>query len=556
MFKNYYNNKIINMSRGFGSFDTTYYGPTYTEDIEAIEKGLQEGMQIGTQIAQARANSIRQKADLEAQRQRDAANQATMDKLDAATREGLVLVGDTKSDNLNDARVDFSNMLVDKFNKLKIAKDDGTITAADYSKGVMTLQAQIPAYKAAERVMRSGIEQYTDALANGNLSNADNSEDIQFWAAMTRGDANVDYRVNKDGTISLAGTWKTTDGKEKPIDAELAEMDRLPFILTKPETTAAQQLAADVNTILDTKEGNTMRQMNKDGVYEAHIEKIYTEDGGYEPWFKQFAEESFDGYFSGLGKGDPRKGLKQYLMDSIEISDRKELMDKLNGGKPSESYGLNTLNDLLANKDSTFINNFINKEVKTDWLEQTKEAVIKGNEVMLNKTNQDTTKARLELEKQKADVLKAQAQAGNAVKNLKNNSKIEGNFSYANTYLDNIASGDFDLFKKGDGFEFGFKDNNLVISKLNKEGQATGQKFDYSLDDLTKMIASETLTGKESNPSSPQYKALRDSISIWWKENGQSTKENLLKQYASEDEKEDDKGFFQGIRDYLFGTEN
>ena len=70
------------------------------------------------------------------------------------------------------------------------------------------------------------------------------------------------------------------------------------------------------------------------------------------------------------------------------------------------------------------------------------------------------------------------------------------------------------------------------------------------------MIASETLTGKESNPSSPQYKALRDSISVWWKENGQSTKENLLKQYASEDEKEDDKGFFQGIRDYLFGTEN
>ena len=263
-------------------------------------------------------------------------------------------------------------------------------------------------------------------------------------------------------------------------------MDRLPFILTKPETTAAQQLAADVSTILDTKEGNAMRKMNKDGVYEAHIEKIYTEDGSYEPWFKQFAEESFDGYFSGLGKGDPQKGLKQYLMDSIEISDRKELMDKLNGGKPSESYGLKTLNDLLENKNSTFINNFINKEVKKDWLEQTKEAVIKGNEVMLNKTNQDTTKARLELEKQKADVLKAQAQAGNAVKNLKNNSKIEGNFSYANTYLDNIASGDFDLFKKGDGFEFGFKDNNLVISKLNKEGQATGQKFDYSLDDLTK----------------------------------------------------------------------
>lgn len=472
------------MSRGFGSFDTTYYGPTYTEDIEAIEKGLQEGMQIGTQIAQARANNIKQKADLEAQRQRDAANQATMDKLDAATREGLVLVGDTKSDNLNDARVDFSNMLVDKFNKLKIAKDDGTITAADYSKGVMTLQAQIPAYKAAERVMRSGIEQYTDALANGNLSNADNSEDIQFWAAMTRGDANVDYRVNKDGTISLVGTWKTTDGAEKPIDAELAEMDRLPFILTKPETTAAQQLAADVSTILDTKEGNAMRKMNKDGVYEAHIEKIYTEDGGYEPWFKQFAEESFDGYFSGLGKGDPRKGLKQYLMDSIEISDRKELMDKLNGGKPSESYGLKTLNDLLENKNSTFINNFINKEVKTDWLEQTKEAVIKGNEVMLSKTNQDTTKARLELEKQKADVLKAKAQALSAQKKLvENNSKEESTPDYVNQYAE-------------------------IFKKPEMTGQTGG-----SFEDLQKSI--NELTDSDPDEKAKRYrKNLYDAFSI------------------------------------------
>ena len=79
------------MAQGFGSFDATYYGPTYTEDIEAIEKGLQEGLQIGTNIRQQQIANEKQKADLVAQRKRDAANQLALDRQDAAVREGLIL---------------------------------------------------------------------------------------------------------------------------------------------------------------------------------------------------------------------------------------------------------------------------------------------------------------------------------------------------------------------------------------------------------------------------------------------------------------------------------
>jgi len=53
------------MAQGFGSFDATYYGPTYTEDIEAIEKGLQQGMQMGANIRQAIAQTRNNKQILE-----------------------------------------------------------------------------------------------------------------------------------------------------------------------------------------------------------------------------------------------------------------------------------------------------------------------------------------------------------------------------------------------------------------------------------------------------------------------------------------------------------
>ena len=418
------------MAQGFGSFDATYYGPTYTEDIEAIEKGLQEGLQIGTNIRQQRIANEKQKADLVAQRKIDAANQLALDRQDATVREGLILKPESKSDNLNDATIDFSNILVDKLNQLKIARDDGAITAADYSKGVMVLQAQIPAYKSATKAFYGQAEMFMDNLNNGTLSKANSAEAIEFWSAITRGDADFSYKVNDDGSMSLAGTWTTTDGEEKVFDAALGEMDRLPMISIRPETTVKDQIAADVKNILDTKDGNAMRRLDpKTGQYKEEIQELTKPDGSYQTWLKQFATESFDGYFNGLGRGDKRKALKEYLMDSVDIADRKVLMDQLAGGD-AESYGIDTLNNLLEGKNSTDINDFINSAVKVDWFDKTKEAVLNANREIINKSNANTYEARLKLQKDEANTRKAIYQAEESrlgLEKTKNSNKPKGN---------------------------------------------------------------------------------------------------------------------------------
>ena len=167
------------MSRygNLGAFDYRVTNvPQY--DLEAdINKGIERGIKFGQMISSAKKSK-------EIERQKEIANQIALDKLDKATKEGLILPADSSTTSLNNARIDFSNKLVDKLNQAKIMRDDGSLTAADYSKIVMTLESQIPAYKAAEKVMTGGITTYIDALEDGKLSNANSPESIEFWSAI------------------------------------------------------------------------------------------------------------------------------------------------------------------------------------------------------------------------------------------------------------------------------------------------------------------------------------------------------------------------------------
>lgn len=411
-------------TKGLGWFDTTYYGPTYTEDIDAINQGIEQGLKIGAAVRERQAENRRQQADYEANRQKQIVNELTLNKLDNESREGLILKPASKSDNLNDARVDFSNMLVDKFNQLKIARDAGDLTAADYSKGLMVLQQQVPAYKAAEKIMYTGVEQYLDALDDGTLSESNDPEALEFWGAIARGDADVSYKIGDDGNIFLTGTWNDSNGKAQPIDAALKEMERLPFLSKKPETTVKQQLEADVSNILATKKGNAMKAFNeKTGKYQEDYNPISNPDGTPTTWFKQFADESFDGYFSGLGGGNKKKALKEYLLDSLEVQDRVELMDKLaqytnksdkNGS--AESYGLATVNELVNDLTPDQIKSFINSTVKGSWIDQTRNAVLKANKELIDKANLAQSEASLEYRKDLANTRKAEYQAESARK--------------------------------------------------------------------------------------------------------------------------------------------
>ena len=124
------------MSRygNLGSFDYKVTNvPQY--DLEAdINKGIERGMKFGQMIGQGMRQARESEANKVIARQKEIANQAALDKIDKATREGLILKADDDAGALNDTRIDFSNMLVDRLNQAKIARDNGTLTAADYSK--------------------------------------------------------------------------------------------------------------------------------------------------------------------------------------------------------------------------------------------------------------------------------------------------------------------------------------------------------------------------------------------------------------------------------------
>ena len=363
------------MSRygNLGAFDYKVTNvPQY--DLEAdIDRGINRGIKLGQIIGKGIASG-------EAERQKEIANQLALDKIDKATREGLILPADSGVNSLNDARIDFSNKLVDKLNQAKIMRDDGSLTAADYSKVVMTLESQIPAYKAAEKVMTGGITTYIDALEDGKLSKANSPKSIEFWSAIATGRAKVDYAYDENGNMEMVGTWTDSEGKKQPIKAALERFEQLPFILDKPEATAAENREADVKNILDTKEGSTLSKLSsKTGpggapIYETDVQTIsYKDVNGNEvlkPWFKQFGDDSFNSYFDSLGKGDLRMGLKQYLLDSeVGFGDYE------------------SVNSILENKSVDELNK-MKVALRNQYVEDLKLDVLKANNLRIQELNE------------------------------------------------------------------------------------------------------------------------------------------------------------------------
>ena len=108
---------------GFGSFDptlTTRFGPTGTEDIEALEAGLQRGFQQGQQIAQIIQAGKRFRADQEKQKQLDDIRAVEIFEQHKLSQEKLNFPDeDDNVDGLSNARAEVSNMLVDKSNKCR-----------------------------------------------------------------------------------------------------------------------------------------------------------------------------------------------------------------------------------------------------------------------------------------------------------------------------------------------------------------------------------------------------------------------------------------------------
>lgn len=375
---------------GLGWFDPTYYGPTYTEDIEAINRGIELGQQTGRMIGMGILRSRKLQEDIEERNRGALADALAMGKVEKNFQESLVLPPVEGVESLQNARVDFSNSLVNKLNELKQAKENGNITAADYAKGAIVLQQQIPAYKSAEKVLYGITEKYLDALEEGSLSSAISAENKEFFSAMVRGDVDLKFETAENGQVQMVGSFKDIDGKDKPLQMALSRMEELPSILTRPKSNVDDQIKADVDNIISTKTTNTQAKLNEaTGKYEAQVQNIFDKDGNPLDWVKQTAEESFKGYMNSLGEGDKVKGVEQFILDGSSVPDKMayiEGMTKMLYGEKAESGGLGykSVHELVSTlKNRNLLDSFINQNIFPTWEAKTIGRVQEANSALV-----------------------------------------------------------------------------------------------------------------------------------------------------------------------------
>ena len=329
------------MSRygNLGAFDYRVTNvPQY--DLEAdIDRGINRGLKLGQLIAKG----LKSEADIRVARQKEIANQMAIDKMDATTREGFILKADDDKGSIGTARVKVGNAFVDKFNQAKIARDDGTMTPGDYSEVVQILNNQVMAFKDGEKAIAGMVGQYFDSVEKDNQSEANDPKTIEFLSALSTGRANINWDFDENYNFQLSGTWKDSAGKDQPVQAALARLEQLPQVLLAPENTAFEQRKADIFNLMKSQQGTAMTKLTTKvdpvtgvPVYTSDINPLFTEttemvttpDGKkvkasraidqIQPWFRQAADDSFNGYFDSLGKGDLRMGLKSYLLDSTQ----------------------------------------------------------------------------------------------------------------------------------------------------------------------------------------------------------------------------------------------
>lgn len=398
------------MSRygNLGAFDYKVTNvPQY--DLEAdIDRSMAAGMKFGTMIGQGIQEGREREANKVIARQKEIANQLALDKIDAGTREGLILKADDDAGALNDSRIDFSNMLVDRLNQAKISRDNGTLTAADYSKVVMTLESQIPAYKAAEKILYADIATYMESVENNNQSGANDPKTIEFLSAMSTGRADVSYTFDKNNKMQLTGTWTDSEGNKQPIEAAIEKFEQLPRVLTAPESTAFEQREADIANIMETKRGKAMSKITSKTdpvtgipVYESTIDPLTVEVDGKQvlkPWFKQSADDSFNGYFDSLGNGDLRMGLKSYLLDSTQSGFGYEEVSEMIDGKKDKNGNIVEPTNMSTLK-------FLKEQIKEDYTQNMLEETLAANKLKVAELEQKNTGDLANLKKDESSII-------------------------------------------------------------------------------------------------------------------------------------------------------
>lgn len=214
---------------------------------------------------------------------------------------------------LQENRLEFGTMQVNKANKLKIALDAGEITFQDYTKGMSMLETQLGMFKAAEQAILTGGEKYLAALDAGKLSNANKGYYEEFWGSVADGSANITWDTDKNGQIVMSGTFPTENGKEK-VRIPLSEIDKMPSVLLKPEESSIDFMEQDIKNVYEARRMRAIEMNGPEGQFQVGS-AINQETKTPESWAEDKFGTAFDEYIGALGEGDPVKELQQYVMD-------------------------------------------------------------------------------------------------------------------------------------------------------------------------------------------------------------------------------------------------
>ena len=312
----------MTIPRGFGSFDptiTTKFGPTGTEEVDAINRGVQLGLQQGQQIARARQMRRREERDIAARKQLEETRAATRYKLYKEQEQGLIFPPTQNIDGINAARAEVSTMLVDKANKLFEAKEAGEITAKDYRKGMTLLESQIPMYKAAEETIRINAEKYLAGQANGTLSNTNDPKVESWWAAVADGSAKLQYKTTEAGQIVITGEWDDpNDDIKGKVQVPVSEIERMSTVRYQPKEEVSTFKKANTNSMLTAKIQNSIANGTSKADLLNDLRNPETSNlmikSNDENMRGQFGN-NFDEYMEGLGEGDEVQQVAQYIMD-------------------------------------------------------------------------------------------------------------------------------------------------------------------------------------------------------------------------------------------------
>jgi hypothetical protein len=320
-----------------GYFDptiTTKFGPSGTEDIDALEKGVQLGLQQGSIVTRNLQMARRAEIDERNARQIEEYRQVQRYKLhDSQTEKFNFEDTPTTLDSLSNARAEVSTELVKRANDLFKAREDGDIRPIDYIKGMTVLEGQIPLYKTAEETIRGVGEKFLVGVQENNFSNTNDPKLIAFGAALADGSAKIKYNMDNNGVISIDGSFQYDDdgtSKTEKIHVPLTEIERLANIKYKPKESVSDYIEADVTALKTANEQSSIGKGDTEGLWKQN-KAVQMVNGipTVNKKFKQHFSNGFDNYLEQLGEGDDIYQLGQYILDGglSNKNDSEKILD-------------------------------------------------------------------------------------------------------------------------------------------------------------------------------------------------------------------------------------